>query len=113
MVAGTGLAYWCWFTGLRAMPAGAVSLIGLINPVVGTTLGVAIAREAFGPLQAVGLLLVLGGVVAGQPGTIAWVRRTVEVRRTTWTRTAREPDCVAASCGRSAPAAPDRNALAR
>ena len=54
MVAGTGLAYWCWFTGLRAMPAGAVSLIGLVNPVVGTTLGVAIAGEAFGPVQAAG-----------------------------------------------------------
>ena len=82
MVAGTGLAYWCWFTGLRAMPAGAVSLIGLINPVVGTSLGVAIAGEAFGWLQALGMVLVLGGVVAGQPGTIAWVRRTVAVRRT-------------------------------
>ncbi len=68
MVAGTGLAYWCWFTGLRAMPAGAVSLIGLINPVVGTVLGVTIAGEAFGPLQALGMLLVLGGVVAGQAG---------------------------------------------
>lgn len=82
MVAGTGLAYWCWFTGLRAMPAGAVSLIGLVNPVVGTTLGVAIAGEVFGPLQALGVLLVLGGVLAGQPGTIAWVRRRVAVRRT-------------------------------
>src|SRR4051812_19692208 len=82
MPAGTGVAYWCWFTGLRAMPAGAVSLIGLINPVVGTTLGVAIAGEVFGPLQALGVLLVLGGVLAGQPGTIAWVRRRVAVRRT-------------------------------
>jgi probable blue pigment (indigoidine) exporter len=77
MIAGTGLAYWCWFTGLRAMPAGAVSLIGLVNPVVGTTLGVAVVGEAFGPLQAVGVVLVLGGVVAGQPGAVAWVRRTV------------------------------------
>jgi probable blue pigment (indigoidine) exporter len=82
MVAGTGLAYWCWFTGLRAMPAGAVSLIGLVNPVVGTTLGVAIAGEVFGPLQALGVVLVLGGVLAGQPGTLAWVRRSVTVRRT-------------------------------
>jgi probable blue pigment (indigoidine) exporter len=66
MVAGTGLAYWCWFTGLRAMPAGAVALIGLINPVVGTGLGVLVAGEAFGWPQALGMLLVLGGVVAGQ-----------------------------------------------
>ncbi len=68
MVAGTGLAYWCWFTGLRAMPAGAVALIGLINPVVGTGLGVVVAGEAFGWPQALGMLLVLGGVVAGQRG---------------------------------------------
>jgi probable blue pigment (indigoidine) exporter len=75
MTAGTAVAYWCWFTGLRAMPAGAVSLIGLVNPVVGTGLGVVVAGEAFGWVQAIGMLLVLGGVVAGQPGTIAWVRR--------------------------------------
>jgi probable blue pigment (indigoidine) exporter len=81
MTAGTGVAYWCWFTGLRAMPAGAVSLIGLINPVVGTVLGVAVAGEAFGWLQAAGMVLVLGGVVGGQPGTLAWVRRRVALRR--------------------------------
>ncbi|HVQ18430.1 MAG TPA: EamA family transporter, partial [Actinomycetes bacterium] len=82
MTAGTAVAYWCWFTGLRAMPAGAVSLIGLVNPVVGTGLGVVVAGEAFGWVQAAGMLLVLGGVVAGQPGTIAWIRRRVEARRT-------------------------------
>lgn len=65
-VVGTGVAYVCWFTGLRAMPAGAVSLIGLVNPVVGTALGVAFAAEAFGPVQALGVLLVLGGVLLGQ-----------------------------------------------
>ena len=48
------------------MPAGAVSLIGLLNPVVGTALGVAFAHEAFGPAQALGVLLVIGGVVLGQ-----------------------------------------------
>jgi probable blue pigment (indigoidine) exporter len=82
MVAGTGVAYWCWFTGLRAMPAGAVSLIGLINPVVGTVLGVAVAGEAFGWVQAAGMVLVLGGVVAGQPTTVGWVRRRLATRRT-------------------------------
>ena len=113
MVAGTGLAYWCWFTGLRAMPAGAVSLVGLINPVVGTSLGVAIAGEAFGPLQAVGVLLVLGGVVAGQPGTVAWVRRTVAVRRTRPTYMAREHARGTAPCGHSVPASSGRNVVAR
>jgi probable blue pigment (indigoidine) exporter len=63
---GTALAYFCWFRGLRLMSAGAVSLIGLVNPVVGTLLGVAFAHEAFGPTQAIGTALVLGGVVLGQ-----------------------------------------------
>ncbi|MDQ6642745.1 MAG: EamA family transporter [Actinomycetota bacterium] len=64
--AGTAIAYLCWFRGLARMPAGAVSLVGLINPVVGTLLGVVFAGELFGGAQALGMLLVLGGVVAGQ-----------------------------------------------
>ncbi len=63
---GTGLAYVCWFRGLRLMTAGAVSIIGLVNPVVGTLLGIAFAHEAFGPVQAIGMALVLGGVLVGQ-----------------------------------------------
>jgi probable blue pigment (indigoidine) exporter len=63
---GTALAYVCWFRGLRRMSAGAVALVGLVNPVVGTLLGVAFAHEAFGWAQALGMALVLGGVVAGQ-----------------------------------------------
>lgn len=62
---GTVLAYCCWFHGLRSMPAGAVALVGLLNPVVGTVLGVVVAGEAFGAPQAAGMLLVLGGVVGG------------------------------------------------
>lgn len=65
-IVGTGLAYVCWFTGLRAMPAGGVALIGLLNPVVGTALGVAFAAEPFGVVQLVGMALVVGGVLAGQ-----------------------------------------------
>ncbi|MEV7430933.1 EamA family transporter [Nocardioides sp. NPDC092400] len=64
--AGTVLAYVCWFRGVARMPAGAVAIVGLLNPVVGTGLGVLVAGEAFGPVQALGVLLVLGGVVAGQ-----------------------------------------------
>lgn len=78
-VVGTGVAYWCWFTGLRRMPAGATALIGLVNPVVGTVLGVLVVGEAFGPTQALGMALVLGGVVLGQPAAVALLRR----RRTT------------------------------
>lgn len=74
-VVGTGLAYYCWFSGLRGMPAGVVSLIGLVNPVVGTVLGVVLAGELFGWVQALGMVLVLGGVLAGQPAVAAALRR--------------------------------------
>jgi len=73
---GTALAYVAWMTGLRRMPAGAVSLIGLLNPMAGTLIGVVLAHEAFGPAQAVGMLLVLGGVLAGQPAVHELLRQT-------------------------------------
>lgn len=65
-LAGTVVAYVCWYHGLARMPAGAVSLIGLVNPVVGTLLGVVFVGELFGWVQALGMALVLGGVLAGQ-----------------------------------------------
>ena len=65
-VAGTGIAYWCWFSAIRALPAGSVALISLLNPVTATVLGVALAAELFGLPQAVGMVLVVGGVVLGQ-----------------------------------------------
>ena len=64
--AGTAIAYVCWFRGLSRMPAGAASLVGLVNPVVGTLLGIGFAGEAFGWPQALGMALVLGGVLVGQ-----------------------------------------------
>ncbi|WP_426245696.1 EamA family transporter [Nocardioides sp. LHG3406-4] len=75
----TGLAYYCWFRGLTLMPAGGTALIGLINPLVGTVLGVAFAAEAFGLTQVFGMLLVLGGVLAGQPAVAALLRRRVRL----------------------------------
>jgi probable blue pigment (indigoidine) exporter len=79
--AGTALAYYCWFRGLVRMPAGAVSLVGLVNPVIGTLLGVLFAGELFGWPQALGMVLVLGGVVGGQR---LGLRRT----HARWSRTA-------------------------
>lgn len=73
-VAGTGVAYVCWFTGLKHLPAAAVSLIGLVNPVVATVLGVIVLHEAFGPMQALGAGLVLGSVVLGQPAVAERLR---------------------------------------
>jgi probable blue pigment (indigoidine) exporter len=86
-VAGTGVAYVCWFTSLKRLPAAAVSLIGLVNPVVATVLGVIVLHEAFGPVQALGAGLVLGSVVLGQPAVAARLRR----------RRAAEPEVAAAA----------------
>jgi probable blue pigment (indigoidine) exporter len=74
-LAGTVLAYAVWFRGLRRLPAAAVSLVGLLNPVAGTVVGVALAGETFGGTQALGLLLVLTGILAGQPALTARRRR--------------------------------------
>lgn len=63
---GTVLAYVVWFRGLRRLPAGAVSLIGLLNPVAGAVVGAALAHEVFTGTQIAGIALVLGGVLLGQ-----------------------------------------------
>lgn len=63
---GTVLAYAVWFRALRRLPATSVSLVGLLNPVAGTVIGVALAGEVFGATQAMGTALVLGGILAGQ-----------------------------------------------
>lgn len=76
-VIGTGAAYVCWFTGLTRMPAGSTALLGLVNPVVGTALGVVVLAETFGLVQLLGITLALGGVVAGQPAAAARARRLV------------------------------------
>ena len=58
----TALAYLCWFGGLRRLPAGAVGVVGLLNPVTGVTLGVLLAGERLGAVQALGTVGVLGAV---------------------------------------------------
>ena len=65
-VIATALAFVAWFTGLRHLPAGTVGLVGLLNPVTGVLLGTLLASEPFGIRQAIGTVLVLGGVVLGQ-----------------------------------------------
>ena len=61
----TALAYVAWFAGLRHLAPGVVGVVGLLNPVTGVVLGVALAGEAFGLAQALGIALVLGGIVLG------------------------------------------------
>lgn len=64
---GSGVAYLAWFTGLATMSAGAVAVIGLLNPVAGTLLGVVLLGEPFGAVHLLGMVLVLGSVVLAQP----------------------------------------------
>jgi len=71
----TVAAYAAWFTGLRRLPAAALSLVGLLNPVTGTVVGVALAGESFGASRLAGIVLVLGGALLGQPAVIEAVRR--------------------------------------
>jgi probable blue pigment (indigoidine) exporter len=89
---GTAVAYYCWFRGLVRMPAGAVAIVGLVNPVVGTLLGVLFAGELFGWAQALGMVLVLGGVVAGQRLAVRPQRHPIRGLETTVRMTLREPE---------------------
>lgn len=68
-VVATAIAFAAWFAGLRHLPAGSVGLVGLLNPLTGVLLGTLLAGEPFGPLQAVGSVLVLAGVLVGQRGS--------------------------------------------
>ncbi len=65
IVVATAIAYVAWFTGLRRLSGAAVGVIGLLNPVTGVLLGVLLGGEVFGVAQALGLALVIGGVVLG------------------------------------------------
>ncbi|MFJ6015115.1 EamA family transporter [Streptomyces sp. NPDC092952] len=66
-VVATAVAFVAWFAGLRRLPAAAVGLVGLLNPVTGVLLGTAVASETLTPQQLCGLFLVLAGIVLGQP----------------------------------------------
>jgi probable blue pigment (indigoidine) exporter len=94
---GTGLAYVCWFHGLSHMTAGSTALIGLVNPVVGTALGVIVMHEAFGPAQLLGVVLVLGGVLAGQPAAVSALRRQVQGRAQKASTLLVAPDTISSS----------------
>lgn len=63
----TALAFVAWFSALRHLPASAVGLVGLLNPVTGVLLGTLVAGEVLTPRHAIGIALVLAGVLLGQP----------------------------------------------
>lgn len=65
IVIATAVAYACWFSGLRQLPATTVGIVGLLNPLAGALLGVLLGGEGLGPLQILGAALVLLGVLVG------------------------------------------------
>jgi len=81
---GSAVGYVLWFRGLTRMDAGAVAVVGLVNPVVGTALGVALLAEPFGPLHLAAVAVTLGSVLVAQ----APVRRRLAVLAAPrgWTR---------------------------
>ncbi len=66
-LAGSVVGYAVWFRGLTRMSAGAVAVVGLVNPVVGTLLGVLLLGEPFGAGHLGAMVLVLGSVLVAQP----------------------------------------------
>lgn len=66
-LAATALAFACWFTGLRHLPAATVGLLGLLNPLTGVLLGTVLDGDELGPRQGLGLALVVVGILLGRP----------------------------------------------
>ncbi len=65
IVVATAIAYAAWFAGLAQLSGAVVGIVGLLNPVTGVLLGVLLAGEPFGPVEAIGFALVVAGVVLG------------------------------------------------
>jgi probable blue pigment (indigoidine) exporter len=65
-LAGGGLAYVLWFRGIGRLPAAAVSLLGLLSPVVAVLVGWAVLGETLTEAQTLGAVFVLAAVALGQ-----------------------------------------------
>jgi probable blue pigment (indigoidine) exporter len=78
---GSVVGYVVWFRGLTRMDAGAVAVVGLVNPVVGTLLGVLLLGEPFGTVHLAATALTLGSVLLAQAPVRRAVQDVVTVRR--------------------------------
>ena len=65
-VFGTSLAFWLWFTALQNVELGVANAFTFLGPLFGLAIGAAAFGERIGWLQAVGVILVLAGVVIAQ-----------------------------------------------
>ncbi|MFC5053271.1 DMT family transporter [Saccharothrix xinjiangensis] len=103
-VVATAVAFVAWFAGLRRLDAGAVGVIGLLNPVTGVLLGVLLAGERLTAHQVLGSALVLSGVLLGLPAASA--RRAAPGRTPAPGRLPPAPPCAAARAAASPPSPP-------
>ncbi|MGZ0153207.1 EamA family transporter [Kribbella sp. WER1] len=69
-VFGSAVAYALWFRGLRELAPTEVTFLGLLSPVVATTLGWLVLNQHLTALQALGGLIVLAALIGAQ------IRRT-------------------------------------
>ncbi|MFD7159133.1 EamA family transporter [Kribbella sp. NPDC059898] len=67
---GSAVAYALWFRGLRELAPTEVTFLGLLSPVVATTLGWLVLNQHLTALQALGGLIVLAALIGAQ------IRRT-------------------------------------
>ena len=65
-VVGTGIAYSLWFRGVEGIPVQRLSLLGLLSPLVATTVGWLVLGQSLTLGQVAGAALVLGGLRVGQ-----------------------------------------------
>ena len=65
-VAGALLAYALWFRGIARLPSVAVASLGLLSPVTAVLLGWALLGQAMRGVSLVGMLVVLGSILAVQ-----------------------------------------------
>ncbi|WP_432876342.1 EamA family transporter [Kribbella sp. CA-245084] len=63
---GSAVAYALWFRGLRELAPTEVTFLGLLSPVMATTLGWLVLDQQLSVWQAVGGLIVLGALVTAQ-----------------------------------------------
>lgn len=63
---GAALTYVLWLRGIARLQPAAVSVMGLLSPISATVLGWLFVSETLTPGQAIGMIIVLASVVAGQ-----------------------------------------------
>lgn len=70
---GAALGYALWFRGINALPAGSVSFLSLLSPVVAVTAGWLVLDQALSTGQLVGVAIILAAVltVTLAPATVA------------------------------------------